>query len=61
MEQKQIDIKDVSSEELALMVQARYQAIMQCNRELSELNAEINRRIEINKTEKEITDATNRG
>jgi hypothetical protein len=58
--QTQIEPKDASSEQLALMLQARYQAIIQIQNEIVQINNELNRRLnttnEINQLEKEIAD-----
>ena len=43
---EQKNIKDMTGEEIALALQARYQAIMQCQEEVRQLNAEIKQRAE---------------
>lgn len=42
---KPVEIKDQTSEQLALLLQQQYQTIMQCNQNISLLNAEINGRM----------------
>lgn len=41
----QKDIKDMTGEEIALALQARYQAIAQCQNEIAQLNQELQKRI----------------
>jgi len=44
-EKKAIELKDHTSEQLALLMQQIYQTIFQCNQNLQEINNEINKRI----------------
>ena len=38
------DVKDMTGEEIALALQARYQGIMQCQQEITVLNQELQNR-----------------
>ena len=52
-------VEDMTGEEIALALQARYQGIAQCQQEIAVLNQELKKRMEVKKEvdtlEKEIT------
>ena len=53
-------IKDMTGEEIALALQARYQGIAQCQQEITVLNQELQKRINAT-AKKEENNAANKG
>lgn len=51
-ENKPIELKDQTTEQLALLMQEQYQIIFQCNQNLQAINNEINARIAKQREEK---------